>query len=97
PLIAKVVIDDHVLGVEGTWDEVAENDDRYTVAHDGGYYKRSDRLEDGENALDTVTILQAGGSYYFFDEVVPFKGKRNVEDGEMVTIETADETETYQA
>ena len=31
PLIAKKIIDDHIVGIEGLWHEVERNQDRFTV------------------------------------------------------------------
>ncbi|WP_067724942.1 ABC transporter ATP-binding protein [Oceanobacillus damuensis] len=94
PLIAKTVIDDHILGVEGYWNEVADNDDNQTVAYNNRYYKRADRLTGSDEVIsEEVTLLQIGTTYYFIDEVVPLEGERaSGENGIMVTTPA----ETYQ-
>ncbi|MFC4559105.1 ABC transporter ATP-binding protein [Virgibacillus kekensis] len=94
PLIAKRVIDEHILGVEGEWQQVAVNDDRYTVTYEDEFYKRSDRVEGTERQLGQVTVLQVGHNYYFVEEEVPLTGKRSMENGQ-ITIETADGSLTY--
>ncbi|WP_217586071.1 ABC transporter ATP-binding protein [Lentibacillus saliphilus] len=93
PLIAKTVIDDHILGVEGQWERVTENDDRYTVSYEDTFYKRSDRI-DGEESSGTSTILQVKRDYYLVDGVIPLEGKRQLDKGSIV-IQTADETVTF--
>lgn len=96
PFIAKTVIDDHILGVEGSWQEVLSGNDKHTVSYQDHYYKRSDRLTetDQENG-GGVTILQIGLTYYFVDETVPLQGKRSV-DNNIITIKTADTTSTFE-
>lgn len=84
PLIAKKVIDDHILGVEGYWQEVSSDKDRETVAYGEGYYKRTDRLSDEDQTIgEPVTILQSGRSYYMVDEQAPLTGKREIADGNL--------------
>ncbi|WP_156645356.1 ABC transporter ATP-binding protein [Lentibacillus sp. JNUCC-1] len=93
PLIAKTVIDDHILGVEGEWSQVKVENDRYTVEYDNQLYKRTDRIK-GEETTGKVTILQADRSYYMVDEAVPLNGKRSVKDG-VISIETGETTQTF--
>ncbi len=80
PLIAKVVIDDHILGVEGVWYEV-DDKDRTTASYQGQLYKREDRLTSEDEAGDHVTLLQIGTRYYIVPGDVPLQGKRKVTDG----------------
>ncbi|WP_174616169.1 ABC transporter ATP-binding protein [Virgibacillus ihumii] len=96
PLIAKTIIDEHILGVEGKWSQVQENNDNDTISYQDGYYKRSDRLGETDTEIDQVTVMQVGNDYYFVDEVVPMQGKRSVEDGEIM-IKTNDETLTFES
>src|SRR5699024_10121973 len=69
PFIAKTVIDNHILGVEGIWYKVGE-EDNHTATYKGDIYKRADRLSEGESKGDFVTILQVGSSYYYIPEDV---------------------------
>ncbi|MEC5423738.1 ABC transporter ATP-binding protein [Virgibacillus sp. C22-A2] len=96
PLIAKTVIDEHILGIEGNWQEVMDEQDKYTVPYQEAFYKRSDRIT-GEDEImgDEVTIFQIGTAYYFINENVPLQGKRSVENG-IITIQTADKTVTVE-
>ncbi|MFA1819894.1 ABC transporter ATP-binding protein [Virgibacillus oceani] len=97
PLIAKTVIDDHIVGVEGAWHEVAVDKDRYTVLYEGNFYKRESRLDEGDETIgDPVTVMQVGTSYYFIDEPVPLTGSRDAEEDGTVTITTAEESLTYE-
>ena len=96
PLIAKKVIDEHIVGIEGIWQEVPEEIDRYTVSYQGSFYKRADRVKEDEEKLGTATLLQVGKSYYFVNDDVPLKGKRSVQNG-MISIVTSDTTATFQA
>ncbi|WP_079480773.1 ABC transporter ATP-binding protein [Halobacillus salinus] len=90
PFIAKRLIDQHIVGIENQWYEVADGDD-YTVGYQGAYYKREDRLEETDDTLSTATILQVNRTYYFVPEQVPTTGARSVEDG-VITINAPSET-----
>jgi ATP-binding cassette, subfamily B, multidrug efflux pump len=80
PLIAKKVIDDHILGIEGAWQQVAEKDDSYTVVYQGKNYKRANRVEETDQTTGEVaTILAIDTDYYFINEEMPLEGKRSVE------------------
>lgn len=97
PLIAKKVIDDHILSVEGYWQQVSEDDDKQTVSYQENYYKRNDRLEDTDETIgEHVTLLQIDTTYYFINERTPLEGKREV-NGNEVSITTSDESYTYEA
>lgn len=96
PFIAKTVIDEHILGVEGNWQEVMTDDDKYTVTYQDRLFKRSDRLTEADQLHgDGVSLFQIGLGYYFVDEAVPLQGKRSVEDN-IITIKTADGTSTFE-
>lgn len=89
PLIAKRVIDEHILGVEGYWTEVFDQGID-TVEYNNRIFKREDRVEDSDlSSADTITLLQVGLSYYVFDEELPLTGKRSLNDNE-ITIESGE-------
>ncbi|WP_077297150.1 ABC transporter ATP-binding protein [Virgibacillus pantothenticus] len=91
PLIAKKVIDEHILGLEGTWNQVTERDDRYTVTYQNKNYKRSDRIGGNDEVIgETITILAVGSGYYMINDKVPLKGEREIQDG-MLTVKSAQE------
>lgn len=97
PLIAKRVIDEHILGIEGTWNQVREQDDRYTVEYKSKHFKRSDRMERDETTSEgMVTILAVGSSYYFINDVVPLEGERQIQD-ETLTVKTAEAEQQFTA
>lgn len=94
PLIAKKVIDDHILGVEGYWVEVKDRDNQ-TVPFQDSYYKRADRLTEEEDIIgDPVTILHVGTNYVYIPDEAPLQGKREIRDGE-VEITAGEEVSTF--
>ncbi|RDW18155.1 multidrug ABC transporter permease [Oceanobacillus arenosus] len=95
PLIAKTIIDDHILGVEGYWQEVSGTENKDAVSYHELLYKRVDRLTPEEGNLGSAsTLLQIGMTYYLIDEEVPLEGKRSVADG-VISIDTGNETLTF--
>src|SRR5699024_11042706 len=88
PLIAKRIIDEHMLGVEGVWHEVETEQKGKTVTVDGRYFVRENRLENSDESINEITVLAIGKSYYVVDEVVPTTGSREIVDGEIVIGKT---------
>lgn len=90
PFIAKTMIDNHILGIEKPWVEVAENGE---ASFNGKEYVRSDRFS-GEvtEAQPHVQIFQVGLQYYLLDEVVVFDGQRSVEGGELLVTRDGEVT-----
>src|SRR5699024_3304459 len=82
PLIAKKVIDDHILGIEGIWYEVDDGDDR--AAYDGKFFVRKENANQEEVKGKPWTLIAIGRSYYITDSEVPFEGKRAYEDGQLM-------------
>ncbi|MEC1261728.1 ABC transporter ATP-binding protein [Bacillus swezeyi] len=95
PMIAKKMIDDHILGIEKTWYEVSEKG-KHTVAYKGREFVREDRADPSAEKRKEVHIFQVGMNYYFVDEAVPFDGKRTAAGGEL-RISSGKQSETYQA
>ncbi|WP_077324942.1 ABC transporter ATP-binding protein [Virgibacillus siamensis] len=95
PLIAKTIIDEHIVGVEGEWSQVKMNDDDDTVTFQGNHYKRADRVNESDKETGKATVLQIGTNYYFVDKPIPLRGKQRVENGSVI-VETADQTRTYE-
>lgn len=87
PLIAKRVIDEHIVGIESEWVQMDEKTDRYTVKYQDDWYKRADRVTQKDNTLSTATILQIGKGYYFVEQEVPLKGQREIENS-VITVTT---------
>ncbi|CEI83484.1 putative multidrug resistance ABC transporter ATP-binding/permease protein YheH [Oceanobacillus oncorhynchi] len=83
PLIAKRVIDNHILGVEGYWEAVETADDT-TAPYNEQLLKRSDRVENEDTPTGaTYTLLQIGISYYVFEGELPLTGEREMNNGEL--------------
>ncbi|MCK0469937.1 ABC transporter ATP-binding protein [Halalkalibacter sp. APA_J-10(15)] len=96
PFIAKKVIDDHIMGIEEPWVEVADETEQ-TVMYEGNLYKRSSYVsaEDlvGEGKLQ---LLQVGRSFYAIKEHLLFDGERVAEES-VVTIRSGNEQVSYEA
>ncbi|MDX8045822.1 ABC transporter ATP-binding protein [Gracilibacillus sp. S3-1-1] len=71
PFIAKRVIDNHIVGIQTNWTEVAEKQDKDTVDLNGTLLKRSDRLTENDQIIGQHTLLQAERQYYFVHDQVP--------------------------
>ncbi|MFS1514839.1 ABC transporter ATP-binding protein [Chengkuizengella sp. SCS-71B] len=95
PLIAKQMIDKHILGIEYKWYETSGKDE-YSVQYEGQWYKRSDHFEGIEEKGSEIRVLQVERDYYFIDEPVLFDGKRSVENNTL-TITKGKEIATYPA
>ncbi|WFA06251.1 MULTISPECIES: ABC transporter ATP-binding protein [Bacillus] len=95
PMIAKKMIDDHILGIEKMWYEVPDKS-KYTVSYNGREYVREDRLGPSAEKTREVHVFQVGLDYYFVDEAVPFDGKRTASGGEL-RISDGKQSKTYQA
>ncbi|MFC0523359.1 ABC transporter ATP-binding protein [Pontibacillus salicampi] len=89
PLIAKRLIDEHILGIEDQWYAVEDTDSTHAVTYKGEAYIRADRIE-GTPPEEAATIVQAGKSFYFTKEFVPTTGKKDFEDG-ILTISTPEQ------
>lgn len=86
PFIAKVIIDDHILGIEGTWVEVEADTDHQVVTFDHHHYIRSNRHSSSSENEQSITVLAVGKSYYLIEEAVQLQGKRSVEDDGVISI-----------
>ncbi|MEK4510414.1 ABC transporter ATP-binding protein [Paenibacillus anaericanus] len=83
PFIARSMIDDHMLAIEQPFNETSIQGEQ-TVSFDNRYFKRGDRLADGEAKGNEVRILQVGSSFVFIDSAVSdITGKRSYADGIM--------------
>jgi ATP-binding cassette subfamily B protein len=77
PFIAKTIIDDHILAIEGTWLEV-EHPSSKTVDYKGHTYIKKGQLTDQATTGDAVTIFAIDKSYYIADGEIPLQGKREI-------------------
>jgi len=71
PFIAKQVIDRHIVGVQTEWVAITSNDDNDTIELDNRYLKRSDRLDENDVVINTVTFVQVNRDYYLAEGTVP--------------------------
>ena len=94
PFIAKRMIDVHILGIEKSWYESDQGEN--TVKYDGGWYKRSDNFDSGEEKGREVRILQVGRDYYFIDQSIAYDGERSIQGNEL-TIAKDGEERKYEA
>ncbi len=76
PFIAKVIIDNHVLSIEGTWEETNPHAPK-AVQYDGHYYVKGDG---GKKEEGMVTVFAVGKTYYIAEGAVSLKGKREKTD-----------------
>ncbi|MDO3410614.1 ABC transporter ATP-binding protein [Saccharibacillus sp. CPCC 101409] len=96
PFIAKMMIDDHMMGIENPFYET-EDTGGDSVAYDGATFKRGDRFAENETKGREVRILQVGRGFVFVDgPVAQPAGDRSFADGTL-TIVTANGTDTYPA
>ncbi|WP_410984691.1 ABC transporter ATP-binding protein [Bacillus cereus] len=94
PFVAKIMIDDHIVGIEKPWHETVQGED--AALYNGAWYKRSDRFEQGEQKGKEVRIIQVGFTYYFVPNKVAIEGTRSVK-GDMITIQSGKATQVYKA
>ncbi|TFE25401.1 ABC transporter ATP-binding protein [Cohnella luojiensis] len=86
PFLAKRMIDTNIMGIEKPWYDTEQNE-KYAVAYDGGWYKREDHFAAGEAKGREVRVLQSGRNYYFVDaDGVPDTGKRTFGDGQLSIV-----------
>lgn len=84
PYIAKVIIDDHILGVEGTWNETEKTGSK-VVTYDDCAFIRENRAETTNEETKQITVLAIEKDYYVIDGNIPTEGVRTVENG-IITI-----------
>ncbi|MEX2414934.1 MAG: ABC transporter ATP-binding protein, partial [Paenibacillaceae bacterium] len=82
PLIARQVIDNHIIGIEKVW-MVTPSRDHYAVPYKGEWYKRVDRFEAGEQQGKPIRVLQVGRAFYYIEGNVPDYGRRSVDNNQL--------------
>ncbi|TQR41828.1 ABC transporter ATP-binding protein [Paenibacillus popilliae] len=95
PFIAKIIIDNHILGIEKPWNEVQTYSEK-AVLYQDHWYKRSDNFKSDEIKGKEVRILQVGRKYVFIPESIRFDGERIFEDDKLI-ITNGDMQNTYPA
>ncbi|PFK30265.1 multidrug ABC transporter permease [Bacillus cereus] len=94
PFVAKIMIDDHIVGIEKPWYEAEQGED--AVLYNGTWYKRSDRFEQEEHKGKEVRVIQVGFTYYFVPNKVTLEGTRSVK-GDIITIQSGKAMQVYKA
>ncbi|WP_188207025.1 ABC transporter ATP-binding protein [Alkalibacillus aidingensis] len=89
PLIAKKVIDDHIVGVANHY--VVTDEQTGEVEYQGEYYTRVER-HDSASGEEVVTLFQDGLSFFLLEEEVPLNARFVGEEGSNYVLET-NETE----
>ncbi len=89
PLVAKKMIDDHILGIEAHWQETAEKES--AVSFKGKLYTK-----DQDASGQTATLLQVGRSFYWVEEKVPLDGSRSIQ-GDQLKVDLNGEVQEFQA
>lgn len=95
PLVAKEMIDLHILGIEKPWLKVSPQTEG-AVSFRGNDYIRSDRLPPGVQPGGEVRFLQVGRGIYFIPQPIAFDGEREVA-GDEVIIRRGGEEKAYPA
>lgn len=85
PMIAKTMINQHILGIEKPWYEVASGD--AGVIYQGHVYQRSDHLQSGEKRGKEVRVLQADRKFVFIAQPLKFDGVRTFENGHLIVVQ----------
>lgn len=80
PFIAKSVIDNHIVGVQAEWAQVADNEDG-TVIFQKKHYKRLDRIDSDDQIASYHTLVQSNRKYYFVDGQIPVNSQIDLDDG----------------
>ncbi|QSO55189.1 ABC transporter ATP-binding protein [Alicyclobacillus curvatus] len=86
PFIAKAMIDRHIVGIERTWYEMKSSGPD-VVPFRGQLYERSDKVPAGARHGAAVTLIQAGRSFYFINQALPYTTSPTVADGKL-TVRT---------
>ncbi len=95
PLIAKQLIDIHILGIEKPWYETKAAGE-HVVAYNGKAYKRSDHFDQKEERGREVRIVQVQRQFVFVPEALRFDGERSW-DGSRLTIKRHGDIAAYPA
>jgi ATP-binding cassette subfamily B multidrug efflux pump len=95
PLIARQIIDNHIIGIEKVW-MVTPARDHYAVPYNGQWYKRADHFEQGEQRGKSIRVLQVGRAFYYIEGNVPDHGRRSVHNNQL-TVTVDDKQAIYPA
>lgn len=96
PLIARNIIDNHIVGIQNHWAEVEEPLGQTTTYHDR-LLKRADRLTEADQVTRYYTLLQLERNYYLIDEQLADYRFIDVIDDNSLAVTYTDRTEIIQA
>lgn len=91
PFIAKSIIDNHIVGVQAEWVELAQDQDG-AVKFNETFFKRADRVTSDDQVVGYHTLVQSNRSYYFIDGQVPINSHILIEDDQDWVAEFNGET-----
>ncbi|MFC0558469.1 ABC transporter ATP-binding protein [Halalkalibacter alkalisediminis] len=95
PIIAKKMIDEHMMGIETPWVEVVSQDDK-SVQYEDRLYKRTSYVQETDRIGEAeLQLVQVGRAFYATSEYVAFDGERSIE-GNILTISQGDNTASYE-
>ncbi|WP_050614213.1 ABC transporter ATP-binding protein [Bacillus testis] len=83
PVVAKTIIDKHILGIQSYWYETTEGKD--SVPYDGTFIKREAYFKPDEERGKKATIVQEGLDFFYVEGTVPLDVKKKW-NGNQVTF-----------
>ncbi|MBU5595486.1 ABC transporter ATP-binding protein/permease [Amphibacillus sp. MSJ-3] len=92
PLIAKTVIDNHIVGIQSEWAQL-ETEQEQTVKLQGNYFKRADRLTASDQVLGYYTLVQSNQEYYLIKAQIPVNSIIETRDNEQFIAHYNNQTE----
>lgn len=95
PFIAKTIIDNHIVAIEGSWSEVSHKENA-DASYKSRYFTRTDRLVPDQKVIKEQTILQVGNDFYLVDGTAPTSGKRTISKNQL-QIKQLDKTLEFNA
>ncbi|UOQ86223.1 ABC transporter ATP-binding protein [Gracilibacillus salinarum] len=90
PLIAKRVIDHHIVGVQANWKQVNAKDDPDTIAYQDMFLKRADRVIGEDDVINDFTLLQSERSYYLIEGNISATNTVESAENGLVTVRDGD-------
>ncbi len=82
PMIAKNMINQHIVGIEQTWYETNGAEPQAVLYH-GHYYKRAAYFSASEKKGAAATLFQVDSTFYFIPKALPFTNDPVVHGGTL--------------
>lgn len=92
PLLVKSILDDCIMGIEYSWQEVKEKTEQ-TVEYDNRYFKQTRHITEEDEIVGDASIVILKTSFYFVDTKIE-DGHKELKNN-FLTITTKDEVYTY--